>query len=67
MDRRTFLILEVPVKTDEQMFWKIKVSDRAELERYKNRNFSVKGADNLFIDIKKVLNIFSKYRMLLNE
>mgnify|MGYP004593659687 CR=1 FL=1 len=38
-----------------------KCSDRTGLVTYENKNFSVRGADNLFVNVKRVVNICSKY------
>ena len=43
------------------MFFKTKVSDRVDLrKKYKGKYFSVEETDNLFVNIRKVLNICSK-------
>lgn len=43
------------MRADEQMFLRIKVSDRLELVKYKNKSFSV-GQTEANIDIKMLIN-----------
>ena len=44
------------------MLLKIKVSDKTEFVKYENKNFSVGQTDDLFVNVKKILDIYNKYR-----